>query len=162
MDNGNVGPGNMNARNFERSMAEAPHFDPERLPTPEDKEKDPGNAAEMGQDNMNGGVYLDPSMLGASTVNAIQYEDQANPGIGEIVTETEAGMKSLSDEQVLGTDIDVSKFQKNGVSKEMEQRLDEIKKEKNLYRQSVDFMVESKKSLSASFADRGYLRGGNN
>ena len=70
-------------------------------------------------------------------------------------------MKSLTESQVAGTDIDVSKFQKNGVSKELENRLDDLKKEPNLYKQSVTFMTEAKKSLSASFADRKYLTGGN-
>jgi hypothetical protein len=46
------------------------------------------------------------------------------------------------------------------VSKELEQKLDNLKKEPNLYKQSVDFMLEAKKSLSSSFADRKYLVGG--
>lgn len=155
-----MGPGNMNAQNFERSMSEAPQFNPEVLPTPDDKEKDSGGGAEAVGDNMNGGIYLDPSMLGASTMNAAQFGEQANSGLGEVVSEDVTGVKTLSSDEVIGTDIDVSKFEKNGVSKEMEQRLDEIKKEKNLYRQSVDFMTESKKSLAASFSDRNYLTGG--
>ena len=157
-----MGPGNMNAGNFERSMAEAPHFDPEKLPTPEDKEKDPGIAAEIGQDNTNGGMYLDPSMLGASTMKATQYEAPAEAGMGEIVSGEAVGMRTLSEEQVLGTDIDISKFQKNGVSKEMEQKLDKIKREKNLYRQAVELALLSKESLASSFADRSYLKGGQN
>ena len=43
MDNGNGGPGNRVAQNFERSMSEAPQFNPEVLPVPENEEKDPGN-----------------------------------------------------------------------------------------------------------------------
>lgn len=149
-----MGPGNVNAQNFERSMAEAPHFNPEALPTPEEKEADPGVNPNAGN------MYLDPSMLGASTVNATQFEEHAAPGLGEVVSEETATMKALSEDQVLGTDIDVSKFQKNGVTKEMEQRLDRIKKEKNLNLQAREFVKESKKSLSSSFADRNYLAGG--
>ena len=149
MNNGNGGPGNMNAVNFERGMAEAPKFDPENLPTPESKEGEP-----------NPGFYIDPTMLGNMTVNAAGFE-QLNPELGEVVTEGEAGMKKLTEDQVIGTDVDISKFQKNGVSKELEDKLDNLKKEPNLYKQSVDFMLEAKKSLSASFADRKYLSGGN-
>lgn len=150
MDNGNGGPGNVNASNFERSMAEAPTFDPEALPTPETKETE-----------QNPGIYIDPTMLGNMTVNATGFNnEQLNPALGEVVSEGEVGMKSLSEDQVIGTDVDISKFQKNGVSKELEAKLDNLKKEPNLYKQSVDFMLEAKKSLSASFADRKYLLGG--
>ena len=150
MDNGNGGPGNMNASNFERSMAEAPKFDPEALPTPENKETE-----------QNPGIYIDPTMLGSMTVNAAGFNDQKlNPALGEVVSEGEVGMKSLTEAQVIGTDVDISKFQKNGVSKELEEKLDNLKKEPNLYKQSIDFMLEAKKSLSASFADRKYLMGG--
>lgn len=142
----------MNAQNFERSMAEAPQFDPEALPTPETKETE-----------QNPGIYIDPSMLGNMTVNAAGMggNEQLNPALGEVVSEGEVGMKSLTEEQVIGTDVDISKFQKNGISKELEEKLDNLKKEPNLYKQSVDFMLEAKKSLSASFADRKYLAGGN-
>ena len=149
MNNGNGGPGNMNAANFERGMAEAPKFDPENLPTPESKEGE-----------LNPGFYIDPTMLGNMTVNAAGFE-QLNPELGEVVTEGEVGMKKLTEDQIIGTDVDISKFQKNGVSKELEDKLDNLKKEPNLYKQSVDFMLEAKKSLSASFADRKYLSGGN-
>lgn len=149
MDKGNGGPGNMNAANFERSMAEAPQFDPESLPTPENREGEP-----------NPGIYIDPTMLGNMTVNAAGFNDQVNPALGEVVSEGEVGMKTLTEDQIVGTDIDISKFQKNGVSKELEEKLDNLKKEPNLYKQSVDFMLEAKKSLSSSFADRKYLAGG--
>jgi len=152
MNNGNVGPGNVNAQDFERSMAETLQFDPESLPNPESKEK--------GQEQ-GGAMYLDPSMLGASTVNAMQFGEQKTPELGEVVSEGNVGMKALTEEQVIGTDLNAAKFQKNGVSKEMEQKLDMIKKEKDLYQQSIDFMTTSKESLSTSFADRGYLKGGN-
>ena len=161
MDNGNGGPGNRVAQDFERSMSEAPQFNPEVLPIPENEEKDPGNNGEVAGNNpnANAGFYIDPSMLGASAVQAAHFGGET-PGLGEIVTENAVGMKNLSEEQVIGTDVDISKFQKNGVSKELEQRLDDIKKEVNLYQQSIDFMLEAKKSLSASFADRKYLAGG--
>ena len=160
MDNGNGGPGNRVAQNFERSMSEAPQFNPEVLPVPENEEKDPGNNGEAFNDNPNAGtgIYIDSSMLGASTVQAAHLEGE--PQLGEVVTENNVGMKSLSESQVSGTDIDISKFQKNGVSKELEQRLDDLKKEPNLYKQSVDFMLEAKKALASSFADRNYLLGG--
>ncbi len=163
MDNGNVGPGNVNAGNFARSMTEAPNFNPEVLPVPEQKESDPGQNSENVGINPNasqGGMYLDPSLLGASTVNAVGYDNNLNPALGEVVNEGDAGMKSLSEDQVIGTDVDISKFQKNGVSKELEDKLDNLKNEPNLYKQSVDFMMEAKKSLSSSFADRKYLLGG--
>lgn len=162
MDNGNGGPGNMNRADFERSMAEAPNFEPEKLPIPEQKENDPGiNPEALSNPNTKTGMYIDPSMLGNMTVNAARLgEQQLNPAIGEVVSEGEAGMKKLTEEQVIGTDVDISKFQKNGVSKELEEKLDTLKKEPNLYKQSVDFMLEAKKSLSASFADRKYLTGG--
>ena len=160
MDNGNVGRGNVNAQNFERAMTEAPKFDPEKLPIPEQKENDPGVNAEASID-VNQGAYLDPSLLGASTMNAVRFNSELNPGLGEVVSEGEVGMKALTEEQVIGTDIDASKFQKNGVSKELEAKLDKIKKEPNLYEQSVQLMMESKKALSSSFADRKYLVGGN-
>ncbi len=139
----------MNAQNFERSMAEAPQFNPENLPVPEKKETE-----------QNAGIYIDPSMLGASTVQAAHLEQPLNPELGEVVTENTVGMKGLTEEQISGTDVDISRFQKNGVSKELEQKLDNLKKEPNLYKQSVDFMLEAKKSLSSSFADRKYLVGG--
>ena len=162
MDNGNSGPGNMNANNFERSMAEAPQFNPEKLPIPEQKENDPGMGLEAGNNpNANTGMYIDPSLLGSMTVSATGLGEQPQAGIGEVVTEGEVGMKKLTEAQVIGTDIDISKFQKDGVSKELEEKLDNLKKETNLYKQSVDFMMEAKKSLSASFADRSYLTGGN-
>ena len=160
MDNGNVGRGNLNAPDFERSMAEAPRFNPENLPVPEQMEADQ-NSGEVGINPNEAGLYLDPSLLGASTMNAVTYGEQANSALGEVVDEGQVGMKSLTESQVAGTDIDVSKFQKNGVSKELENRLDDLKKEPNLYKQSVGFMMEAKKSLSASFADRQYLLGGN-
>lgn len=151
----------MNAGNFERSMAEAPNFDPEKLPIPEQKENDPGFNTEVGNNpNANTGMYIDPSMLGNMTVNATQF-GELNPALGEVVSEGEVGMKQLTEDQVIGTDVDISKFQKDGVSPEMEKKLDELKKEPNLYKQSVTFMTEAKKSLSASFADRKYLTGGN-
>lgn len=159
MDNGNGGPGNRVAQDFERSMAEAPKFDPEKLPVPEQQEDDPGINSEIGK-NPNAGMYIDPSMLGNMTVNAAGFDDQLNPALGEVVSEGEVGMKSLTEEQIIGTDIDISKFEKNGVSKELENKLDDLKKEPNLYKQSIDFMLEAKKSLSASFADRKYLLGG--
>ena len=65
MDNGNVGRGNNLAQNFERSMTEAPQFNPEILPVPEDKEKDRGNQLEDVGNNPNANnnaMYLDPSM----------------------------------------------------------------------------------------------------
>lgn len=161
MNNGNGGPGNMNAGSFERSMAEAPNFDPEKLPIPEQKESDPGfNTEARKNPNANTGMYIDPSMLGNMTVNATQF-GELNPALGEVVSDGEVGMKKLTEEQVIGTDVDISKFQKDGVSAEMEKKLDELKKEPNLYKQSVTFMTEAKKSLSASFADRKYLTGGN-
>jgi hypothetical protein len=162
MDNGNVGPGNRTAQNFERSMSEAPQFNPEILPTPDDKENDPGNSGEVAGNNpnANSGLYIDPSMLGASTVQAIQFEQPVNPALGEVVDDGVVGPKRLNEEQISGTDVDISKFQKNGVSKELEEKLDNLKKEPNLYKQSIDFMLEAKKSLSSSFADRGYLAGG--
>ena len=161
MDNGNGGPGNRVAQDFERSMSEAPQFNPEVLPIPENEEKDPGNIGERAGNNpnANAGFYIDPSMLGASVVQAAHFGGEV-PGLGEIVTENTVGMKNLSEDQITGTDVDISKFQKNGVSKELEQRLDDIKKEPNLYQQSIDFMLEAKKSLSSSFADRKYLTGG--
>lgn len=149
MDNGNGGPGNMNAANFERSMAEAPNFDPEDLPTPENREGEP-----------NAGIYIDPAMLGNMTVNAADFEKQPEAALGEVVSEGAVGMKALTEAQVIGTDVDISRFQKNGVSRELETKLDALKKEPNLYKQSVDFMLEAKKSLSSSFADRKYLAGG--
>jgi hypothetical protein len=161
MDNGNCGPGNRVAQDFERSMTEVPQFNPETLPTPDDKEKDFGGIGEVvgNNANVNDGIYIDPSMLGASTVQATAHLETM-PELGEIVTESNVGMKSLSEAQISGTDVDTSKFQKNGVSKELEQRLDNLKKEPNLYKQSVDFMLEAKKSLASSFADRNYLLGG--
>ncbi len=158
MDNGNVGRGNTDAYNFERSMAEAPNFNPENLPTPDQLEADP-TSGEIGVNPNEAGVYLDPSLLGASTMNAVKY-DNLNPALGEVVDEGQVGMKSLTEEQIIGTDVNASKFQKNGVSKELEVKLDSLKKEPNLYKKSVDFMMEAKKSLSVSFADRQYLLGG--
>ena len=152
----------MNAGNFERSMAEAPNFDPERLPTPDQKENDPGFNTEVGNNpNAGVGMYIDPSMLGNMAVNASQYhESELNPAIGEVVSEGEVGMKKLTDEQIIGTDINISKFNKDGVTPELEKKLDDLKNEPNLYEQSVQFMMEAKKSLSSSFADRAYLTGG--
>lgn len=160
MDNGNGGPGNRVAQDFERSMAEAPKFNPEALPIPEDKEKDLGIGGEsVGNNaNVNDGIYIDPSMLGASTVHATHLE--TTPELGEVVTESTVGMKKLSEEQITGTDLDISKFQKNGVSKEQEHKLDELKKVADLYEQSIGLAFERKKALATSFADRRYLMGG--
>ena len=153
-----MGPGNVSNQNFERSMSEAPVFNPEILPTPDQKEEDPGRGSESVGDNLNtnNGVYIDSSLLGSSTVNATTF-DTKKPELGEVVDEGAVGMKGLSDEQVIGTDINVSKFHKNGVSRELAARLDELKNEPNLYKQSVGFMMEAKKSLSSSFDDRRYL-----
>ena len=160
MNNGNGGPGNMNAGNFERSMAEAPNFDPEKLPIPEQKENDPGfNTESENNPNANTGMYIDPSMLGNMTVNATQF-GELNPTLGEVVSEGEVGMKQLTEAQVVGTDINISKFDKDGVTPELEKKLDALKEVPDLYKQSVGFMMEAKKSLSSSFADRAYLAGG--
>ena len=59
-----------------------------------------------------------------------------------------------------GTDVDISKFDKDGVTPELEKKLDALKEVSDLYKQSVGFMMEAKKSLSSSFADRAYLAGG--
>ena len=108
MDNGNGGPGNRVAQDFERSMTEAPKFNPEQLPVPEDKESDPGIRAEEVGNNLNAvndKIYIDPSMLGASTVQAMQMGEKLDPALGEIVDEGQAGMKSLTEDQIIGTDI---------------------------------------------------------
>ena len=101
MDNGNGGPGNRIGENFERSMAEAPKFDSEVLPTPESKETE-----------NNPGVYIDPSMLGNMTVNAAGFNEQIKPALGEVVSESEAGMKALTEAQVIGTDVDIRSFKR--------------------------------------------------
>ena len=149
----------MNAGNFERSMAEAPNFDPEKLPIPEQKENDPGfNTEAENNPNANTGMYIDPSMLGNMTVNATQF-GELNPALGEVVSEGEVGMKQLTEAQVVGTDINISKFNKDGITPELEERLKKIKR-LDPRRQSIEFMMEAKKSLSSSFADRAYLAGG--
>ena len=161
MNYGNVGPANMNAQGFEQ-LSDMDQFNPNVLPTPDKKENDPAQASEMVGNNMNQMnqmPYIDPAMIGNATVQATQYQE-VNPAIGQIVSNGAVGMKSLSEEQIIGTDLNASRFQKDGVSKELEEKLDNLKREPNLYRQSVGFMTESKKALSSSFADRGYLAGG--
>lgn len=162
MNNGNGGPANRIAQGFE-NISDSVDFNPERLQDPNQKEQDPGVNQELvgNNPNQNGGAYLDPSMLGTATVQAMQYGNQElNPALGQVVSEGETGMKSLSEDQILATETGVMKFQKNGVTKEQEEKLDNLKKEPNLYRQSVDFIKISKQSLSSSFADRAYLTGG--
>lgn len=164
MNNGNVGPGNNLAQNFERSMTEAPQFNPEFLPEPEDKEKDPGDNLESVGNNPNannGLTYIDPMMLGASTINAAGLDEKVRvAALGEVVDEAPAGMKKLTEDQIIGTDINTSKFAKDGVSNELAKKLDANKKEPNLYRQMLNFVEQSKKSLAESFVDRKYLDGG--
>lgn len=162
MDNGNGGPANRIAQGFEH-ISESVDFNPERLQDPNRKEQDPGtNQEKVGNNpNQNNDAYLDPSMLGTATVQAMQYGNQElNPALGQVISEGEAGMKTLTEDQVLATETGTMRFQKNGVTSEQEQRLDNLKKEPNLYRQSVDFIKISKQSLSSSFADRAYLSGG--
>jgi len=142
MDNGNGGPANRIAQGFE-NISDSVDFNPERLQNPNQKEQ----------------VYLDPSMLGTATVEATQYGGELNPALGQVVSEGEVGMKSLSEDQILATETGVMKFEKNGVTKEQEERLDNLKKEPNLYRQSVEFIKTSKQALSSSFSDRAYLAG---
>jgi|GEM_PF-6849147 len=142
MDNGNGGPANRIAQGFE-NISDSVDFSPERLQNPNQKEQ----------------VYLDPSMLGTATVEAVQYGGELNPALGQVVSEGEVGMKSLSEDQILATETGVMKFEKNGVTKEQEERLDNLKKEPNLYRQSVEFIKTSKQALSSSFSDRAYLAG---
>ena len=163
MDNGNGGPANRIAQGFEH-ISDSVDFNPERLQDPNQKEQDPGvNQETVGNNpNQDAGAYLDPSMLGTATVQAMQYGGQElNPALGQVVSEGETGMKALTEDQVLATETGVMRFQKNGVTKEQEEKLDNLKKEKNLYRQSGDFIKISKLSLSSSFADRAYLTGGN-
>ena len=74
--------------------------------------------------------------------------------------EAPAGMKALTEDQIIGTDINTSKFAKDGVSNELAKKLDANKKEPNLYRQMLNFVEQSKKSLAESFVDRKYLDGG--
>lgn len=163
MDNGNVGRGNNLAQNFERSMTEAPQFNPEILPVPEDKEKDRGNQLEDVGNNPNANnnaMYLDPSMLGASAINAARFgENGKNPALGEVIDEDSIGMRALTEDQITGADIEISKFSKDGISNELAKKLDENKKVTNLYRQTLNFIEQSKRSLSESFADRRYLSG---
>lgn len=163
MDNGNVGRGNNLAQNFERSMTEAPQFNPEILPVPEDKEKDRGNQLEDVGNNPNANnnaMYLDPSMLGASAINAARFgENEKNPALGEVIDEDSIGMRALTEDQITGADIEISKFSKDGISNELAKKLDENKKVTNLYRQTLNFIEQSKRSLSESFADRRYLSG---
>ncbi len=156
MDNGNVGPGNMNANNFERSMSEAPQFNPEYLRDEEQKEAEPGDFETPSDPNADNFAYLDPFMLGNTTVKTMGL-DSDPVGIGEVVSEGEAGVKTLTKDQVTGTDIDVSVLRKNGVSNELAARLDDLKKEKDLRKQSVGLMIESKKARYASFPDRANL-----
>ncbi len=164
MDNGNGGPANRINPGFER-LAETTEFNvesksPEILPTPDDQqEKDPYAGLENISDDLNGAPgVIDPTMLGGLSLQADQLGEKKEPGLGEIVDEKSPDLTGLSEEKVLGTDI--SKFQKNGVTKEMEARLDGLKKEDDLYKLSVDFMKASKESLGTSFADRNYLLGG--
>lgn len=163
MDCGNAGPGNVNANNFERLGTEAPAFNLNILPTPDQKEQDPGQKQESVGNNTNrdNAPYIDPALIGDATIKATAIGNVPieKAKIGEVVSEGAAGLKTLSEDQTLGTDLNSSKFDKNGVSKAQEDRLDWIKKEPNLYKQNIDFMLESKKALSASFADRGYLAG---
>ena len=163
MDNGNGGggPANRISQGFENLSNEV-DFNPERLAVPDMKEQDPGVSQEAvgNNPNENGGAYLDPSMLGTATVTAMQYGGELNPALGQVVSEGEVGMKTLSKDQVLATETGISKFQKNGVTREQEQRLDNLKKEKNLYRQSIEFAKVQKQALSSSFSDRAYLMGG--
>lgn len=154
MDYGNAGPGNRIAQGFER-LSEEQAFNPERLEDPNQKEQDPAmNLEGFNDSSENGAAYTNPGMLGGATVQAVQFGGQTAP-LGQIVNEGVAGMKTLTEEQVIGTDI--SKFEKNGVSKEMEEELDKLKTERNLYQQAVKLAILSKKSLSSSFADRSYL-----
>ena len=146
MNNGNGGPGNIAAQGFENISAEAPDFNPNVLPTPDKKEDDPSKQLEAVGNNMNQmqSPYLDPSMLGNATVQAAQFgNEQAPVQVGQVVSEGPVGMTTLSEEQILGTDVDISKFQKDGVTKELEEKLDNLKKERNLHKQAVDFMMES-------------------
>ena len=160
MDNGNGGPANRIAQGFE-TISDQVDFNPERLQDPNQKEQD----SRINKDVLNNpneeNTHLDPSMLGTATVQATQFGNQElNPALGQVVSEGEAGMKNLTENEVLATETGVMKFQKNGVTKEQEQRLDTLKKEPNLFRQNVEFIKASKQSLSSSFADRAYLAGG--
>lgn len=161
MDNRNGGPANRVAQGFEH-ISDSVDFNPERLPEPNQQEQDPGVSQESVGNNPNEtGASLDPSMLGTATVQAMQYGNQElNPALGQVVSEGETGLKSLSENEILATETGVMRFQKNGVTKEQEQRLDNLKKEPNLYRQNLEFMKASKQALSSSFADRAYLAGG--
>jgi hypothetical protein len=128
------------------------------LPIPDKKENDPGNHAESeGDPNANTGVFLDPSMLGNTAINASMYGETATPALGEVVDEGVAGMKALTEEQVIGTDINISKLQKNGVTREQEDKLDAIKAIPDLHRRQVEENLESKRALSTSFDNRKEL-----
>ena len=162
MDNANGGPANRIPQGFE-NLSDQVDFTPERLQDPNQKEQDPGVSQESvgNNPNQNQNAYLDPSMLGTATVQAMQYGNELNPALGQVVSEGEVGMKALSEDQILATETGTMKFQKNGVTKEQEEKLDNLKKEPNLYRQNVEFIKTSKQALSSSFADRAYLTGEN-
>jgi hypothetical protein len=162
MDNGNGGPGNRVAQNFEQSMSEAPVFNPEMLPTPDDKENDPGLGREAAQDNLNltnDNPLIDPTLLGASAVQAMQY-GAVDAGVGEVVDEGEIGRKALTEEQIQGGANTLMFQEKGGVSKETEERLDNLKKKSDLYEMSVSLIEEQKKALATNFQDRRGLMEG--
>ena len=160
MNNGNGGPANRIAQGFE-NISESVDFNPERLQDPNQKEQDPETNQERVGNNPNTDeeAYLDPSILGTAAVAAAQYGRELNPALGQVVSEGENGMKALSRDQILATEAGVMKFEKNGVTKEQEEKLDNLKREPNLYRQSVEFIKISKQALSSSFSDRAYLAG---
>ncbi len=161
MDYGNVGPGNRIAQDFER-LSEEQDFNPDKTPERIDQnEQDPAVNSENIEDNLNRDEesYDDSGKLGTVAVRATEFGGETG-GLGKIVSEGPAGMKELTESQIIGTDIDISKFDKNGVSKELADRLDNLKKEPDLHKQSVEFVLESKKSLASSFSDRGYLASG--
>ncbi len=115
-----------------------------------------GELAETSSENVKD-IYVDPRLLGGSAVFASEVtEGEKKPGLGEIV---DIGKDVTTTVEVPKDEKrnNFSKLQKNGVSKLLKQRLDEIKQIKNLRQQSIDFMMESKKSLGESFADREYF-----
>lgn len=168
MDNGNGGPANRINPGFEH-LAETTEFNvenksPEILPTPDDQqEKDPYAGLEGISDSLNGAPagVIDPAMLGNLSLQASQNEEKKEPGLGEIVNETQQSLTEPIEEKMLGTDLNSSKFRNNGVTKELAKRLEKIEEGDDFYKMSIELNKASKESLGMSFPDRSHFIGGN-
>ena len=148
MDNGNGGPGNYVAQNFEGAMSEAPKFNPEQLPTPEDREK---GGMENGSENVIS--LVDPSLLGASALEAMNHNNfgsSENAGVGEIVDEgvnTRLSTEGEGSRKIIGAIFNPNG---NGVTEEAGKEIDKIKTERDLFRQA-EKLIELKE-----YAERSY------